>query len=482
MATARGLALLAGVLVLAGCGGSNGPAPKRVTLRVAAPLVPHELDPAKASDLPSLNVAHELYAGLTRYSGTGVEPDLAESWDVDQGGLVWTFHLRKNLRWSDETPIRAQDFRRSWRRALAPATGAPYAGPYLGIVRGARHFHATGSGGLGVEALDDRTLRVTLQHPVPWFDQLVAFPVTAPQPPKPNVFSGPFRLASQAPGRLVLERNLGYWNADEVKPARVVVTASRGNVDAVLPRGLVGPGLPWIDTVGQTPKGATELSTLATGLLWFATRDSPLADLAARRYAAWVVTHLDLGGNPVSLVSPAVPGAATVNSHEPVQLRRAPGPLRLTVAWARADRGGARVVAALERNADRLREFGITLTYRPQATVQDLLSSKADLVLLGWSPKVFDAYNLLDLFPCGSAFNVARWCDPSYDALMRQAVRTEDDEERWRIERRLVDKLHQAVPVIPVYIPVDHYTLAPGVRGFSWSPMGFYELSDMTRS
>jgi oligopeptide transport system substrate-binding protein len=482
MAKARGLALAALVLLAAGCGGSNEPAPKRVTLRVAAPLVPRQLDPAKAPDLPSLNVAHELYAGLTRFSGTSVEPDLAESWGVDRGGLVWTFHLRKNLRWSDETPIRAQDFRRSWRRALAPGTGAPYAGPALGIVRGARHFHATGSGGLGVEALDDRTLRVTLQHPVPWFDQLVAFPVTAPQPPRAGAFSGPFRLASRGPGRLVLDRNLGYWNADEVKPARVILTGSRRNADAVLPRGLAGPGLPWIDTVGPTPKGATELSTLATGLLWLATRDSPLADLAARQYVAWVVTHLDLGGNPVSLVSPAVPGAGTVNSHAPVQLRHAPGPLALTVAWARPDRGGSRVVAALQRNADRLRQYGITLSFRPQATVQDLLATKADLVLLGWSPKVFDAYNLLDLFPCGSAFNVARWCDPSYDALMRRAVRTQDDEERWRIERRLVDKLHQSVPGIPVYLPVDHYTLAPGVHGFSWSPMGFYELSEMTRS
>ncbi|HMD10949.1 MAG TPA: ABC transporter substrate-binding protein, partial [Marmoricola sp.] len=172
MAKARGLALAAAVVLLAGCGGSNEPAPKRVTLRVALPLVPSQLDPAKASDLPSLNVAHELYSGLTRFSGTGVEPDLAESWDVDQGGLVWTFHLRKNLRWGDETPIVADDFRRSWLRALAPSTGAPYAGPALGIVRGARHLHATGSGGLGVEALDDRTLRVTLQHPVPWFDEL----------------------------------------------------------------------------------------------------------------------------------------------------------------------------------------------------------------------------------------------------------------------------------------------------------------------
>jgi oligopeptide transport system substrate-binding protein len=482
MAKARGLALTAAVLLLAGCGGSDEPAPKRVTLRVALPLVPRALDPAKASDLPSLNIAHELYAGLTRFSGTGVEPDLAESWDVDQGGLVWTFHLRKNLRWSDETPITAEDFRRSWRRALAPGTTAPYAGPDLGIVRGARHFHATGSGGVGVEALDDRTLRVTLQHPVPWFDQLVAFPVTAPRPPRPTAFSGPFRLASRAPGRLVLERNLGYWNTKEVKPARVVVTASPKDADAVLPRGLAGPGLPWIDTVGPTPPGARELETLGTGLLWFATRDSPLADLTARQYVAWVVTHLDLGGKPVSLVSPAVPGAETVNSHEPVQLQRAPRPLRLRVAWTREDLGGSRVASALKRNADQLRQFGITLSYRPTATLQGLLATKADLVLLGWSPKIFDAYNLLDLFPCGSAFNVARWCDPSYAALMRQAVRTQDDEARWRIERRLVDKLHEAVPAIPVYTPVDHYTPAPGVSGFSWSPMGFYELSGMTRS
>jgi oligopeptide transport system substrate-binding protein len=482
MAKACGLALLAALLLLAGCGGSDEHAPKRVTLRVALPLVPRTLDPAKASDLPSLNVAHELYAGLTRFSGTGVEPDLAESWDVDQGGLVWTFHLRKNLRWSDETPITAEDFRRSWRRALAPGTRAPYAGPDLGIVRGARHFHATGAGGLGVEALDDRTLRVTLQHPVPWFDQLVAFPVTAPQPPRPTAFSGPFRLASRAPARLMLERNLGYWNAKEVKPARVVVTASPKDADAVLPRGLAGPGLPWIDTVGPTPPGARELETLGTGLLWLATRDSPLADLAARQYVAWVITHLDLGGKPASLVSPAVPGAETVNSHEPIQLQKAPGRLGLTLAWAREDLGGSRVASALKRNEDQLRQFGVTLSYRPTATLQELLATRADLVLLGWSPKIFDAYNLLDLFPCGSAFNVARWCDASYGALMRQAVRTQDDEARWRIERRLVDKLHEAVPAIPVYTPVDHYRLAPGVNGFSWSPMGFYELSGMTRS
>jgi oligopeptide transport system substrate-binding protein len=471
------------VLALAGCGGSSAPQPHGgPTLRLALPLVPTVLDPAKASDLPSLNVSHELYAGLTRFSGTGVEPDLAESWDVGEGGLVWTFHLRKGIRWSDDTPITADDFRRSWLRALRPSTNAPYAGPELGIVRGARHLDATGNGSIGVQVLDDRNLRVTLQHPVPWLDELAAFPVAAPAPPRPHLYSGPFRVASRTGSKLVLERNFNYWNAGEVKPSRLVLSTAAKGADAVLPRQLAGPGLPWIDTAGSAPPDADELPLLATGLLWLLTRGTPLADLGARRYVASVITHLDLGTGPVSLVPPAMPGASVVNSHKPVDLTSKPQPLALTLAWAQQDRGGSRIAAALRRQDKQLRQLGLRLTFRPVATPAALAEQDADLILLGWSSKVFDAYNELDQFTCGSAFNVARWCDPSYDALMRQAVRTLDDEDRWQIERKLVEKLHDAVPAIPVYHGGDSFSLTSGVHGFSWSPIGLYELLGMTRS
>jgi oligopeptide transport system substrate-binding protein len=481
MGKARGLVVL-GALLLAGCGGSSTPAPSNVTLHLALPLVPRQLDPVQAADLPSLNVAHELYSGLTRYSGTGVAPDLAQSWDVSQNGLVWTFHLRKGLRWSDDSPIVAGDFRRAWRRALDPKTAAPYAGPYLGIVRGARRFHATGQGTLGIQAPDDRTLRVTLQHPVPWFDELVAHPVTAPPPPRPAAFSGPFRLASRSNGRVVLERNFDYWDAKAVKPNRVVLTASSRGADAVLPRGLAGSGLPWVETVGPRPAGARELPTMATGLLWLAARDSPLADLATRRYVGWAISHLDLGSPPASLIAPAVPGASEVNSRTPLTIEPLRRPVTLRLAWARQDLGGSRVAAHLRASDDQLRSSGITLDYRPVQTLQQLLSTRADLTLLGWSPKVFDPYNLLDVFPCGSAFNVARWCDPQYDAGMRQAVRTLDDHDRWQIERRLVDRVHAGAPAIAVYTGQEWYNAKPGVGGFSWSPIGFYELMGMTRS
>ena len=479
MGKARGLAL-AVVLALAGCGGSKTAKPQ--TLRLALPLVPTVLDPAKASDLPSLNVSHELYAGLTRFSETGVEPDLAESWDVGEGGLVWTFHLRKGIQWSDDTPITAADFKRSWLRALAPSTNAPYAGPELGIVRGARHLHATGNGSIGVQLLDDRTLRVTLQHPVPWFDELAAFPVAAPVPPRPTLYSGPFRIVSRAGGKLTLERNFNYWNAGEVKPSRIVLGTDVKGADAVLPRQLAGPGLPWIDTAGPAAPNADELELLATGQLWLVTRGTPLSDLLSRRYVAWVITHLDLGTKPVSFVPPAMPGASVVNSHESVVLQSAPQPLRLTLSWAEQDLGASKIAAILRRHAARLRQFELFLSFRPVPTVADLEAQDADLILLGWSSKVFDPYNQLDQFTCGSAFNVARWCNPSYDAGMREAVRTLDDEERWQIERKLVEKLHDGVPAVPLYFGGDSFSLAPGVHGFSWSPIGLYELLGMTRS
>src|SRR4051794_10366994 len=388
---------LVAVLLLAGCG-SSAP-PHRAALRLALPVLPRTLDPAKAGDMPSLNVTHELYAGLTRFSGRGVVPDLAESWDVQRGGVVWVFHLRKNLRWSDDRRLTAQDVRRSWLRALAPATEAPLAGPDLGIIRGARAYHASGRASVGIEAPDDRTLRVTLQHPIPWLDQLVAHPIAAAW--RPNAYSGPFRLA----GRSALERNFNYWNARAIRPSRVVLTTQTKGADAILPRGLAPPGLPWVQTA-KPPSGAgwTKLKTLSVQLLW--------------------APHESVASPSDALVPDAMPGYHEVVPRSDVAIGIVPT-RSLTLAYTTQD--------ALAREAIRRvrRIIRTPIVPRPYSTVAEVVRGKADLVLLGWSSKIFDAYNIFDLFPCASAFNVAHWCDHDYDALMRRAVRTLDDQARW---------------------------------------------------
>jgi oligopeptide transport system substrate-binding protein len=481
MAQARRLAVACVALALAGCSSSSPKPPTGgPTLRLAIAAQPRTLDAARVADLPSLNVAHELYAGLTRFSGRGVVPDLAESWEPTEGGLIWTFHLRKGLRWSDGKPITAEDFRRSWLRALDPKTGSAYARAEMLNIEGARRFHAAGSGDVGVEAPDDRTLRVTLRHPVPWLDQQVAYPVFFPR--RAHAWSGPFRLASRSKDRFVLERNLDYWNAANVKPRRIVLTTSTNGADAILPRGLAAPGFPWIETAQNPPAGWRKLRTLSVELLWFVTKRPALADASERLALADALREHTLD----TIVPPAMPGYESLVATKPAVITGAPSSVSLTLAYTAQEADAQHLASAIK---DDLVTMGATVRLLPFRTLRALVRaagppvrSDIDLVLLGWSAEFFDAYNILDLFPCSSALNVAQWCDRGYDRLMRRAVRTLDEDERYAIERQLVDRLVEAMPAVPLHAQTEYVFLKPGVHGFRWSPIGFYELAGMTRS
>jgi oligopeptide transport system substrate-binding protein len=482
MAKARRLALLACAVLLAGCGGSSSPEPPHggAVLRLTIPLDPATLDPAKVADLPSLNVVHELNAGLTRFSGRGVAPDLAESWEPSENGLVWTFHLRKGIRWSNGAPITAEDFRRSWLRALAPATHSAYARAEMQNIRGARRYRVTGSGEVGAEALDPRTLRVTLQHPVPWLDEQVAWPVFFPVPRSGTATSGPFRLASRKKGRLVLDRNFNYWNVAAVKPKRVVLTTATDDVDGVLPRGVLAPGFPWVDAV-PLPQTGDRFPTLSLRLLWMNTREAPLTDLRLRVLIYAAAMRLPHG--TADFLPQAMPGNST---NVPAETPSAPRALRVTLAYTRQDTQAQGLVGQLR---NQLARRNVELTLKPAPTLSDLLRVAGppvqpgiDLVLLGWSSEFFDEYNILDLFACGSAFNVARWCNPGYDRLLGRAVRELDDDARLELEQQLIQQLQDAVPAISFLAPEERVSLEPGVNGFRYSPIGFYELMGMTRS
>lgn len=170
------------------------------------------LDPARMSYEQDFRIANALYDGVVRWDPYTFEivPGVAERWDVSRDGLVYTFHLREDARWSNGDPVTAQDFRYSWRRAIMPDNAADYSNMFF-VVRGARAFfewraaqaeayaalpaHEKSPGAaralledaeerfraaVGIEAPDDRTLRVTLESPTPYFLDLCAFPIWYP--------------------------------------------------------------------------------------------------------------------------------------------------------------------------------------------------------------------------------------------------------------------------------------------------------------
>ncbi|MFC1908262.1 ABC transporter substrate-binding protein [Chloroflexota bacterium] len=181
------------------------------------------LDPALSEDSPG-GVIGALFSGLVRLDrNLKVVPDIAERWGISEDGTVYTFHLRKGVKFHDGKQVTAQDFKYSWERALDPKTESNKASTYLGDIAGAAEMLAGEAVELsGVRVIDDLTLEVTIDGPKPYFlDKLVY--VTAYVVDRANVArgmnwtdkpngTGPFELKEWKKDELlILERNNDYY-------------------------------------------------------------------------------------------------------------------------------------------------------------------------------------------------------------------------------------------------------------------------------
>ncbi|MDG5497109.1 peptide ABC transporter substrate-binding protein [Niveispirillum sp. BGYR6] len=132
---------------------------------------PETLDPAKSSGVPDSWIQYDLFEGLLIPDGSDkLIPGAAEKWDISPDGLVYTFHLRRNAKWSDGTPVTAADWVFSWKRLVDPKNGAKY-GYFLWVVKNAQAINLgkLPVDQMGVRALDDYTFQVTLERPTPYF-------------------------------------------------------------------------------------------------------------------------------------------------------------------------------------------------------------------------------------------------------------------------------------------------------------------------
>ena len=169
------LAILAATVLCAACDrpadGIQAPAATETrVLRRGLGAEPGTLDPRLADDNAALAVVGDLYEGLTSETRDGaIVPGAAQAWTVDAGGLVYTFALRDDLRWSNGDPLTAQHFAAGLAAVLAPDSTAP----------GATLLEAVA----GVDVVDDRTLRIRLQRPLPYLPALLAMPLAAPLHP-----------------------------------------------------------------------------------------------------------------------------------------------------------------------------------------------------------------------------------------------------------------------------------------------------------
>lgn len=192
------------------------------------------MDVSKGTDQVSFQTMNSTMEGLTRIDEDGtVQPGVAESWEVSEDGLTWTFKLRKNSVWSNGTPVTAKDFEYSWKRTLNPDTAAEYA--YIMYdVEGAQDYNLKGGDAtaVGVKAVDDYTLEVKLVRPIAYFAELMSFQPFFPQnqafveecgdsygtAADKQLYNGPFTLSTwKKEDIFTITKNDKYWDAANVK-------------------------------------------------------------------------------------------------------------------------------------------------------------------------------------------------------------------------------------------------------------------------
>jgi oligopeptide transport system substrate-binding protein len=130
------------------------------------------LDPSIITGQPEGRVVNALFEGLCAYDENGqAVPGVAELWKVSPDGKTYSFHLRPDAKWSDGSPLTAEDFVRSWQRTLTPSTGSQY-NYQLYPIKNAQAFaegKITDFNQVGVRDADPRTLVVELENPTPYF-------------------------------------------------------------------------------------------------------------------------------------------------------------------------------------------------------------------------------------------------------------------------------------------------------------------------
>jgi len=498
MATLRLRALIlaaAASLLLGGCNRATN----RADFVFLNGAEPETLDPSLITGQPEGRLASALFEGLTSFDEFGrTIPGVAEKWDLSPDGRVYTFHLRKNARWSNGDPVTARDFRDTWRRTLAPETAAEYAYQLFYLHNGEAFFNGkiTDFSQVGVAAPDDWTLRVTLDNPTPFFPDLCAttplFPVHLPSvqkwgdewiKPGHLVGNGAYQLAEwRINDRIRMVKNPYYWDSGHVSmtsidalPISRANTAfnfySAGQADLILDKGLTPLAL--ITDLRKRPDFHSA-PFLGSYFIRFNVTRPAFKDARVRRAIALVIDKRLIvekitraGEVPAESFVP--PGAA--GYQPPPGLQRNPDEARGLLADAGYpggkgfplvtylySEGELNEAIAVELQSMLHNELGINIALQRQewkVYLNSMSNLDFDLCRSSWVGDYDDPNTFLDMFVTGGGNNDCGYSNPKYDQLIADAAREVDGKKRFDIFRQAEHMLvSEEAPICPLYFYV----------------------------
>lgn len=483
------------------------------------------LDPHRATSIPDGRIVGALFEGLTRLDPCTLEalPGQADHWTVSDDGLTWRFHVRDDARWTDGSPVTADDFAASFRRLLHPATAARHAALLASVV-GARAYTSADPSdmppddSLGIAALPDDVLEMRLVEPVPYLPSLLAYQAFAPVPldvvrrwgsawtdAEHIVGNGPFVLVERRlRDRIRLARNERYWDAAHVRLASIDALAANGATTQLnlLLTGdadwIVKPPPALYEALRARPEWRSG-GQLGVTFLRFCTTHAPFDDARVRRALLLALDRESLArdvmrGGEIASTSYVPHGLA---GYDPAPLEAA-DPERARALLAEAGFPGGRGFPPFELlhpHNDATRDLcaAITAMWREQlglsqvtiasqefGTYIDSTSTlKYDVAWSSWIGDWLDPSTFLLVFAGESGNNRTGWRDATYDALLDESARQLDPAARLAVLRRAEERLLDALPIAPLHQRANVNLVAPRVDGFCDNMLDLHPLRDL---
>lgn len=475
---------------------------------------PASLDPAKAVGLPEIQVIRDLFEGLTNQDAKGnIIPGVATQWQTTDN-KTWIFTLRKDAKWSNGDPVTAHDFVYSWRRLVDPKIGSTFA--WFAELAGIQNAGAITKGQmtpdkLGVTALDDHRLKVTLDKPVPYFVSLTANFSLYPVPekviekagkdwvqPGTLVGNGAYKLQERVVNeKLVLVRNDNYW--DNAHSVLTKVTFIPINEESSATKRYRADD---IDITESFPKNMYSMlkkdlpgqvytpDQLGTYYYAFNTTKGPTADARVRKALSWSIDRkiiaekvLGTGEKPAWHFTADVtagfkpkPGFLQQHSQEELNaqakaLLAAAGygpthPLDLTLLYNSSE-NNQKVAIAVASMWKKNLGVSVKLQYQEWKTYIDSRNTgNFDVIRASWVGDYNEPSTFLSLLTSTHSGNIAKFKSPEYDALMDKASRETDPEARNDDYNRAEQILADQSPIAPIYQYTNGRLIKPWVKGY----------------
>src|SRR5690554_463114 len=485
------------------------------TITTYLPEEPPQLNSMLTTDAVSGTVLDHVMEGLLRYDASGaLVPGVAERWEQDEEQI--TFWLRTDARWSNGEPVTAHDFEFAWKTAVSPATASQYATILYPILNAEKINNGElPVDAMGVRALDDTTLQVTLERPIGYFERMVAFVTYLPvnevffrstqgrygADAHELIYNGPFMISSWVHGAsLRLTKNPYYWDADRIRLDGVNYAHITSDPNTLL--NLYKDGQIVVANLGaqmleEAMLNGWELNRFMDGTVFYI-EFNHRAERATSNRNLRMALHLaqDAGElvNRVIKLPGYLPGeslfpvwlpgeettfrqeypAPTYQRNIPLAreyLRKALDEMGVDslppLALLTGDSPLARMMAEYYQEVFS-RNLGIEVVIDAQIFRQRLdkmTTGDFDMVMSGWGPDYSDPLTFGDLFASWNLNNRGRYVNSELDEQVRIAQTSLDPAERMRAFGQVQRIMHEDVVIIANYERGLVYVTHPQVKG-----------------